>query len=474
MELVLPRCLSHVIACISVALLAACGGGDDGDGTATGSAGAVASVRIDPAVGSLAVGETATFRAEALDAAGNVLSGKNFSFSSSSPSVATVAIPIANPASVTAVANGTTLINATTEGKTGTANLTVGGQPDFRVNGRVVDGQTNMGLGGVQVEYSTNDVSNATTTTGADGSYSFTFRSGHVSTTLTATLSGYATGLLSAQISASTNTLAPILLVRAGGPSTISGRLLNARTREPITGVELFAVAGQVSSQLGVIPFGGLGQATYATANAQGEYSFANLPAGAYTVGATAPGFAACDRTAVSVGPPAVANQDVFCSPMGTRSDEFRVVLTWGRDPADLDSHLTGPVALDQRFHIFYSSRGFSDPNAPVAPFARLDTDNTASFGPETITVTQMNSGIYRYSVHDYTNRGSASSTALGSSGAKVELYSGDGAKTFFVPSQPGNVWTVFELTPAAGGTGRPTLNVINSMSVQDTPADIL
>ena len=58
--------------------------------------------------------------------------------------------------------------------------------------------------------------------------------------------------------------------------------------------------------------------------------------------------------------------------------------------------------------------------------------------------------------------------------GGDPSVFIHDWFKTFFVPSQPGNVWTVFELTPAAGGTGRPTLNVINSMSVQDTPADIL
>ncbi len=50
-----------------------------------------------------------------------------------------------------------------------------------------------------------------------------------------------------------------------------------------------------------------------------------------------------------------------------------------------------------------------------------------SAFGPETITITQMNPGTYRCSVHDYSNRASTTSAALGQSGAKVQVYSSTG-----------------------------------------------
>jgi hypothetical protein len=140
-----------------------------------------------------------------------------------------------------------------------------------------------------------------------------------------------------------------------------------------------------------------------------------------------------------------------------------------GASPSDLDSHLTVPNADVSRFHVFYQNRGAFD--AP--PFAGLDVDDVASFGPETITITQLNSGSYRYSVHDFTNRSSAASTALGNSGARVEVYFNGGLqRTFFVPpGQAGNLWTVFELT----GTDvlNPTITERKGMGFVEDPGTV-
>ena len=104
-------------------------------------------------------------------------------------------------------------------------------------------------------------------------------------------------------------------------------------------------------------------------------------------------------------------------------------------------------------------------------PFAALDVDDISSFGPETITIQQQSGGIYRYSVHDYTNRSTASSTALGASGAKVTVYGlGLFPSTFYVPNQPGNLWTVFEI----GGGATPTEIVLrNEMGIAEDPDGI-
>ncbi len=68
---------------------------------------------------------------------------------------------------------------------------------------------------------------------------------------------------------------------------------------------------------------------------------------------------------------------------------------------------------------------------------------------------------MYRFSVHDYDNAGSTSSTALAGLAARVELYIGGTlVQTFFVPNQAGTLWTVFELS----GT---QVTPINAMSYE-------
>ena len=56
--------------------------------------------------------------------------------------------------------------------------------------------------------------------------------------------------------------------------------------------------------------------------------------------------------------------------------------------------------------------------------------DQNGGPGTETITITKIRSGIYRYIVHDSTNRGTSSSTKLATSGASVKVYYNDNTTT--------------------------------------------
>lgn len=118
---------------------------------------------------------------------------------------------------------------------------------------------------------------------------------------------------------------------------------------------------------------------------------------------------------------------------------QTRVVLSWGENPRDLDSHMTGPNGQGGSFHVYFASRG----SATEPPFVSLDTDDTQGFGPETITIWEQYPGTYCYSVHRFGGTGE-----LSSSGATVEVYQGDTrVRTFEVPGGTGDVWTVFRLT---------------------------
>jgi hypothetical protein len=124
-------------------------------------------------------------------------------------------------------------------------------------------------------------------------------------------------------------------------------------------------------------------------------------------------------------------------------------MLTWGDRPDDLDSHLTGPTGL----HVYYpsSSRG----SLTVFPYAKLDTDDVDGFGPEIITITRLQAGTYRFSVHNYS--GQPEGPIQGSRAVVNLVVPRSGViRRYDVPtSNPtnGNLWTVFELDVNAAGS---------------------
>ena len=85
----------------------------------------VASVRLTPSTRDLLVGQTVQLSAQALDAQGNVLAGRPIGFTSSNGTVASV-----NSAGlVTALAPGSAIITAASEGKTAVSTVTVTAVP---------------------------------------------------------------------------------------------------------------------------------------------------------------------------------------------------------------------------------------------------------------------------------------------------------------------------------------------------------
>ncbi|AQY63743.1 MULTISPECIES: tetratricopeptide repeat protein [Pseudomonas] len=124
-------------------------------------------------------------------------------------------------------------------------------------------------------------------------------------------------------------------------------------------------------------------------------------------------------------------------SPVMENLDGLRVVLTWGKTPRDLDSHMIFPGN-----NIFFRNKKGTD--------AELDVDDTDSYGPETITLQKKHYGeSYVYAVHDYSNSGYPNSNELSNSEAKVFVYMGQSlVRTYYVPqNRAGNLWTVFRMT---------------------------
>ena len=115
------RTIALPASLLSVLAVSACGGGDDGP---TGPSGP-ASVTISPATASMTyVGQTRAFRASVRDASGVPVTAE-VAWASSDPAVFTVNAS----GTVTAVSNGSAQLEASVQGVTGTAAVTVEQQP---------------------------------------------------------------------------------------------------------------------------------------------------------------------------------------------------------------------------------------------------------------------------------------------------------------------------------------------------------
>jgi len=134
-------------------------------------------------------------------------------------------------------------------------------------------------------------------------------------------------------------------------------------------------------------------------------------------------------------------------------ADEMRLVINWGENPRDLDSHLLTPLIEGDVRHVYYSNKGEVD----RSPYAQLDVDDTTSYGPETITISRFFPGVYHYYIYLYAGTGS-----LMTSQAVVNLYGSTGLlRTLEVPTAgAGAYWHVAAIDGTTGA-----IQLINQIS---------
>lgn len=213
-----------------------------------------------------------------------------------------------------------------------------------------------------------------------------------------------------------------------------SGTITSALTGLPLDNVTLYVRNGWNNTTVGEVV------ATGAT-DASGHYAF-QLPLGNYTVYAVKEGYISVIINII-VTVSGANEQNGSISPEVTTGD-YRVVLTWGESPSDLDSHLQrrDPNGNDG-YHVY-----FSDKNGYVNNdrLANLDVDDTTSYGPETVTLSTKEGDTYYYYIHDFSG---GSSYHISNSGAIVRLYQGSLLLgTYFAPTDQGSgrYWNVFAL----------------------------
>ena len=121
---------------------------------------------------------------------------------------------------------------------------------------------------------------------------------------------------------------------------------------------------------------------------------------------------------------------------MGT----IRIVLDWDNKPKDLDAHLV----KEGGYHISYRNTNSSADGKAV-----LDRDDLDGYGPETITITDVDDDAeYKFYVKDFTNHDRNNSKKLSKSKARIKIY-GEGQllHEFKITERlKGNTWMVFRI----------------------------
>lgn len=173
--------------------------------------------------------------------------------------------------------------------------------------------------------------------------------------------------------------------------------------------------------------------------NIDGGY-FLSLPLGNYTLLAEKEGYVSTSINIIvqkeDSGP-----QNGSITPI-LSGDNYRIVLTWGVDPSDLDSHVEGTLSDGLGFHVCYWYKSQMDGEVEVC---NLDVDDTTSYGPETITLQICNEEYpYYYYIYQFAGYGT-----LATSAAQVKLYQGDTlVGVFNVPTDlgSGRYWNLFAI----------------------------
>jgi hypothetical protein len=194
------------------------------------------------------------------------------------------------------------------------------------------------------------------------------------------------------------------------------------------------------------------GQVIDTVKTTSGSFLFSNVKAGNYTIKISGNGYTDTIQNVISAGNLTPVNK-ILVSPI-LNNDEIRVVLAWGKNPSDLDSHMLfgntktcNIFGMNCKWNEVYWNQT-SGMNGDI----KLDVDVTDSYGPETITSkgTAFNNKFQGYYVYNYTKAVvNPFAATIANSGASVKIYKKEGlVKSFYTDSsQINNSWRILCLT---------------------------
>lgn len=213
---------------------------------------------------------------------------------------------------------------------------------------------------------------------------------------------------------------------------TLSTTVVDATTNAPVVGAKIKVFAG----------YNTFGDFEEATTDSAGKVVVNLKDSGMYTVEISRDGYIT-EKFEVQIMSNLQDTQKSFYISPVLSDNAIRFVLSWGASPSDLDCHLEGRAGDGTYTHIYFSN--MYQLNGGGQKIAELDVDDTNSFGPETVTLYDMN-GSFDFYIDDYTNSGTISA-----SGATVKIYVGSALySTVVIPAGVSDLWHVCTVS---GGT---------------------
>lgn len=174
-------------------------------------------------------------------------------------------------------------------------------------------------------------------------------------------------------------------------------------------------------------------------------------------------------ESAILQAGPLQQNQEYNVGDIVLDAPLITIVLSWGENPSDLDSHLAARLNGNVTFHVYYDAKG----SLTMEPYANLDTDDTSGYGPEVTTISKLRQGTYRFSVRHYAGEGNISTSS-----AAINLIIPDtGTINRYNPpaGQPTgtDIWRVFDITIDSNGKVT-AVNTINDYVTGNDNSDLL
>ncbi len=301
---------------------------------------------------------------------------------------------------------------------------------DGRVSGTVKDASNGNTISNVLIRaYNADNEKVAEARSDSSGAYNLSLSAGTY--TLKFSAGTYKTSKMQIVVNSEGTTYVESFLMTSNTfvAGSINGTITNSVTDLPVPGVTV-KLRRSWNNKTGTV-------LSSTQTGTSGYFEFNDLSAGAYTLEYYKSGFITGYKNVVVTNLTGTT-QNAVISPVAS-DGVYRIVLTWGENPADLDSHVQGTLSDGYSFHTYYSNKSDYDGDLEVC---NLDVDDVTSYGPETITLNTTIAEPYYYYVYHYSGSGSIST-----SGAQVKVYKGnDLVNTYFAPEDQGTgrYWNVF------------------------------
>lgn len=231
--------------------------------------------------------------------------------------------------------------------------------------------------------------------------------------------------------SASENYIVPTGEVEKQAAFKLETSIVDATNGGPLSGVKIQAYYG----------YSTFGDCIEVTTDATGKATLDLEESGTYTLVLSKNGYIT-EQVEVYILSNMSQTSEKFTMSPTISGDGIRIVLSWGASPTDLDSYLMGTSSDGTAVNVNYTNMSAYDGSGEK--IAELDVDDVTSYGPETVTLYDIN-GSYEFVVDDFTNSGT-----IAQSGATVKIYVG--SSLYATVSVPGGVTDLWHVCTIQGG----------------------